>query len=1010
MAYIRAAQDGNFSSPSTWVGGVVPSTGDYACTLTNRITLDIDTGANICVNQTDWVAAGGTANSSFTGGFTIPAGDTRTLGGSFRYDGSGLGTGTTSAIYMTGGSLTINGGIDYIDGYYPTDTTLRHIIYVNPSSASAISLIVNGSIEYKTGTTNNNGLYHRTLIYVNGFSGGMVNLTLSNLTPFSQDTTQMQVLNLNGTTGYNLIVNGSLVNCGSMPYGSMLAVNCGTTGLANQNIVFNGTVFGATTGGSVYAAMSVSSVYNVTFTNGITINNGNGATTLFYIGGIRGELRVNGDITTTTSGRSFLDCNGTGSVTITGNIYLNYSSVNSTSQLLNVSGTLSFSCGNIILNSSTILTNSTYSISLPTSSNISIGNISFISGGYIQKPVVSTSNRNGTTTIAGIDCRNMYLSSASALSIVNVSGQITNSFSINGDIYGSNNGSAFDSDTTALYFQSTNSTQYPITINGNIYTGLRTSCLKFVAGGYFTATVNGTAYGSTVSSSSVRDTTYAVINPSSVLNVNSVEQGLDGKFPILGKFRLNNSSSRYLKIYDTSNDLYTLNAQPIGVIPSSSDVRKGTSVGVSVGTLNVPNPSFVMKDVSVDNTVGTLNAFNEVSKLLSQISTGQFSKYTRDQYWENVTFHVDVTDDGYIETSGSNSGIIFSNITVENSSTKIRDKRVIKFNSPNSSIQSSGATGNILDGSYDFTIEFFMKPLALPTSGNVHMLYSAHGYLNIEIRDTGGIGIWSRRNNSYWYTDLPLFTVGGVYHFAFVRNGSFFSLYINGTRVLYNNATTTNLIGLYDTQSFGRDNTSNRFYNGYMSDITVTQGVARYSGATITVPTVPYPYNKEDTITSSSPLTTLLSNINSKTSQLTFSTNGVVADAGATGGSGGTVDLSPVQSVVDAIKIKTDQLSFSGARVLSDPNLTIVDYTSRFNTIDSTISSVGTKVDSIKSKTDDLSFYNGKVLSKDQDAESDLSNIISTISGLEITAEGVKIDGMQDIKERINTTNFILSE
>ena len=30
MAYIKAVQNGNYSSPSTWEGGIVPGAGDYA--------------------------------------------------------------------------------------------------------------------------------------------------------------------------------------------------------------------------------------------------------------------------------------------------------------------------------------------------------------------------------------------------------------------------------------------------------------------------------------------------------------------------------------------------------------------------------------------------------------------------------------------------------------------------------------------------------------------------------------------------------------------------------------------------------------------------------------------------------------------------------------------------------------------------------------------------------------------------------------------------------------------
>ena len=153
-----------------------------------------------------------------------------------------------------------------------------------------------------------------------------------------------------------------------------------------------------------------------------------------------------------------------------------------------------------------------------------------------------------------------------------------------------------------------------------------------------------------------------------------------------------------------------------------------------------------------------------------------------------------------------------------------------------------------------------------------------------------------------------------------------------------------------------------------------------------------------------------LNTIESKTSKLTFDQDNKVISSGVSTGTGGSVDLTPVQTVVDAIRVKTDQLSFSGARVLADSGLTITDYSSRFNTIDSNLSLIKSDSTAIKSKTDEMSFDNGSILSKDQDSLTSLSSIISTISGLEITPEGVKIDGIQDLKQRINTINFILSE
>src|SRR5574343_525741 len=124
MSYIRAIATGNFSSTSTWNGGVVPGAGDVACADTFRITLDVDPLADLSVAAADLVAAGGTAGTSKTGGFTVPGGATRTIA-SVRYDHSMTATrnaASTSPLVVTHGTVTL-GTIEHINGSGYTATT-----------------------------------------------------------------------------------------------------------------------------------------------------------------------------------------------------------------------------------------------------------------------------------------------------------------------------------------------------------------------------------------------------------------------------------------------------------------------------------------------------------------------------------------------------------------------------------------------------------------------------------------------------------------------------------------------------------------------------------------------------------------------------------------------------------------------------------------------------------------------------------------------------------------------
>ena len=79
-------------------------------------------------------------------------------------------------------------------------------------------------------------------------------------------------------------------------------------------------------------------------------------------------------------------------------------------------------------------------------------------------------------------------------------------------------------------------------------------------------------------------------------------------------------------------------------------------------------------------------------------------------------------------------------------------------------------------------------------------------------------------------------------YIAWVRSSGSLRIYVNGvgnTAVAFtNNLTDTSVIAVGRSTSAG---TSGYYYPGYIQDLRVTKGVARYSGATITVPTAAFP-------------------------------------------------------------------------------------------------------------------------------------------------------------------------
>jgi hypothetical protein len=81
----------------------------------------------------------------------------------------------------------------------------------------------------------------------------------------------------------------------------------------------------------------------------------------------------------------------------------------------------------------------------------------------------------------------------------------------------------------------------------------------------------------------------------------------------------------------------------------------------------------------------------------------------------------------------------------------------------------------------------------------------------------------------------PSISTGAWNHFAFVRNGSVITLYVNGVST-GTTATAYTLAALSTSYYFKIGGDTTNFFNGYMDDFRITKGVARYT-TTFTPPT-----------------------------------------------------------------------------------------------------------------------------------------------------------------------------
>ena len=110
------------------------------------------------------------------------------------------------------------------------------------------------------------------------------------------------------------------------------------------------------------------------------------------------------------------------------------------------------------------------------------------------------------------------------------------------------------------------------------------------------------------------------------------------------------------------------------------------------------------------------------------------------------------------------------------------------------------------------------------------------GYLRLITSSNGSSVLFDLSTSSTSFT----LSTGQWYHIAAVRNGSTFTIYVDGT----SRSSTTNSSALYNaTNNFtigAESNTQAQYLNGYIDDLRITKGVARYT-ANFTPPTAAFP-------------------------------------------------------------------------------------------------------------------------------------------------------------------------
>ena len=1033
MAYIRAVQNGNYSTPSTWDGGVVPTTGDIACADTFRITIDATSIlATLSVAMADLVAAGGVAATTKTGGFILPDNSTTSIPSGIRFDHSMTvargSTSTTVPLHVSPGCTISLGPIVYVSGYAASGATQLWVVRLDPETSTINATFADFTIP----AVGSSAGY--VIILNTTANGGTFNGTFGNCKYVNpgNNLAMMRFFAVGGSsmkTAYNIIINGVIDGYSGSGISFYMLVS--STGLPNQNFTYNGATIGENFGSTSYGrALRIDNVHNVTFTSPLVI--GGGFDTSEYkinINGLRGTVLFQGEVTAKSYS---LYVAGTGDVTFDQAIRLDKNSI-----AFNLLNTGVIRTKSIIGYGNTVTTMDN-SGGLYVNGNAEViidGDLRYDSGTTICSPMVSlyaTSIRPVTIT-GNLDGRNAYVSSGliDSSSCLWINNGRTGPITINGNVYGSESGStsSVNNSSGAIRYSVSVATYQNLTINGNVYGGTLSPAISGPSQANVVVDVNGEVHGGGLYGSN----TYGppgIVLYNGYASVKALVHHSSGTVPVWGRVKFRDTLQAYVKGRDTSLLEFLLSTQ-INVIPTASDVRLGVSTGVTTGTLVVPQAPTVLDGVVFDNgTTGTLSIGGGGTVDLSPVQTvvdaiklktdklafsdipNMIPDPTNDTHWNNVVLamHMNGADMSTLFTDEKGKEVTrIGNTVIETSQSKFGGSSAYFDGSSGLSV-SDPNDFNI--GLANFTIEFWFYKISGSSQTYQRLIqFGPNGGT-----PAGDNGLWIVANRATTNECLPFVdTYSGAYssptgwgtqptqdewhHLAVVRESDVWTIYIDGA--VYATGTLAGYSISKADVYIGQSSLGGERFNGYIDDIRITKGVARYT-APFTAPTTSfntYSLIQDGIITAidsnvisgtvvsgggtsgSCDLTNVeagITAIKAKTDQITFTASGVVADAGTTGGSG-TVDLSPITSAIStvdgkvtSIKTKTDQLTFTVDGVVADSSngTTSVD----LSPVTTAISTLQTDVSSVKAKTDKMVFSD--VFISDNSSDQYYNNVI----------------------------------
>lgn len=249
-----------------------------------------------------------------------------------------------------------------------------------------------------------------------------------------------------------------------------------------------------------------------------------------------------------------------------------------------------------------------------------------------------------------------------------------------------------------------------------------------------------------------------------------------------------------------------------------------------------------------------------VHGLPEPVNDNTATTFATDADFANVVLllHADGSDEGTRFVDSSTQKHIITAVGNANSETSVKKFGSASFEGDGTgdylSIPDSADWDIGIGGAYGsdiFTLEGWIRSSDITKANNNVCAFGAWGYHNqwlLRHYDNGGTDYldwqwWngtSFSNISDTLTNLS-FSQDTWYHVAVSYDGTTTSFYFNGSRVGTSTAAYASRTGLGVMRVGGADDGSS--FHGYIDDFRITKGTARYSGATITVPTAAFPNN-----------------------------------------------------------------------------------------------------------------------------------------------------------------------